>query len=152
MTWKLTMTTKTVLLLLIFSVNSFAKAQGADDVIGKWQSALGNGKIEIYKTGDLYFGKIIWLKEPNDPSGKPKLDIENPSTEAQSNPVVGLEVLKGFIYKGNGLWTNGKIYDPKSGNTYNGQMNLKEQSKLNIRSFFGLSILGRTETWSRVEE
>ncbi|HEY0055381.1 MAG TPA: DUF2147 domain-containing protein [Pedobacter sp.] len=143
---------KAVLLLLIFSFNSIANAQSSDDVTGKWQSAHGNSKIEIYKRGDLYFGKIIWLKEPNDPSGKPKLDIENPSKTAQSNPVVGLDVLKGFIYKGDGLWTNGKIYDPKSGNTYNGQMNLKEQSKLNIRSFFGLSILGRTETWSRVEE
>jgi uncharacterized protein (DUF2147 family) len=143
---------KAVLLLLIFSFNSVAKAQSADDVTGKWQSAHGNGKIQIYKRGDLYFGKIIWLKEPNDQSGKPKLDIENPSKEAQSNPVVGLEVLKGFIYKGDGLWTNGKIYDPKSGNTYNGQMNLNEPNKLNIRSFFGLSILGRTETWSRVEQ
>lgn len=152
MTWKLKLTMKAVLLLLIFSFNSVAKAQSADDVTGKWQSAHGNGKIQIYKRGDLYFGKIIWLKEPNDQSGKPKLDIENPSKEAQSNPVVGLEVLKGFIYKGDGLWTNGKIYDPKSGNTYNGQMNLNEPNKLNIRSFFGLSILGRTETWSRVEQ
>ncbi|HEX8377229.1 MAG TPA: DUF2147 domain-containing protein [Pedobacter sp.] len=152
MTWKLELIMKAVLLLLIFSFNSVAKAQSADDVTGKWQSAHGNGKIQIYKRGDLYFGKIIWLKEPNDQSGKPKLDIENPSKEAQSNPVVGLEVLKGFIYKGDGLWTNGKIYDPKSGNTYNGQMNLNEPNKLNIRSFFGLSILGRTETWSRVEQ
>jgi uncharacterized protein (DUF2147 family) len=146
------MAPKTFLLLLICFANSIAIAQSPDDVIGKWQSAHGNGRIQIHKKGDLYFGKIIWLSEPNDESGNLKLDVKNPSKALQSQPIIGLEVLKGFIYKGNGVWINGKIYDPKTGNSYNCQMSLPEQNKLNIRAYFGLSIMGRTETWTRIDD
>jgi uncharacterized protein (DUF2147 family) len=143
---------KTVLLLFMLFTSSLAIAQNPDEVIGKWQSAHGNGRIQIYKKGDLYFGKIIWMNEPNDESGKPKVDINNPNKALQSQPILGLEVLRDFIYKGDGLWMNGKMYDPKSGNTYNCQMSINEKDKLNIRAFFGLSILGRTEKWSRIQD
>jgi uncharacterized protein (DUF2147 family) len=79
------------------------------------------------------------------------LDVKNPSKELQSRPLVGIEVLDGFTYKGNGLWVNGEIYDPRTGSTYNSQMTLTDKSKLNIRAFFGLSILGKTETWTKVD-
>ncbi|MEJ6982343.1 DUF2147 domain-containing protein [Pedobacter sp. P351] len=141
-------------ILTVFSlciISTLAFAQSGDDILGKWKSGHGNGQIQIFKRGDNYFGKLIWLKEPNDPSGKPKLDIHNPSKELQTQPVLGLEVLKDFTYKGNGSYSNGKIYDPKSGNTYNCMMSIHDRDKLNIRAYFGLSILGKTETWNRVQ-
>ena len=36
-------------------------------------------KIEIYKKGQSYFGKIVWLKEPKDAKGNAKLDYKNPN-------------------------------------------------------------------------
>lgn len=142
-------------ILLVFSIvvaSSFsAIAQTADDILGKWQSGHGNGRIEIYKRGDTYFGKIIWLKDPTDESGKPKVDIHNPSKELRSQPIIGLDVLKDLTYKGNGVWGNGEIYDPKSGRSYNSQLSLPEKNKLNIRAYFGISLLGKTETWTRVQ-
>lgn len=140
------------ILFTIFLFSEVLIAQTADDILGKWQSAHGNGQLQIYVRGSQYFGKIVWLKEPNDESGKPKLDIHNPSKHLQPQPIVGLEVLKGFTYKGDGIWANGKIYDPKSGNTYNCQMTMTEKTKLNIRAYFGLNILGKTETWTKVDE
>lgn len=139
------------LLLFLFAFQIKSPAQAPNDILGKWQSAHGSGQIQIYKRGNLFYGKIAWLKSPNDKSGKPKRDIKNPSEALQSRPIVGIDVLKAFTYKGDGIWTNGKIYDPKSGNTYNCQMTLKEKNKLNIRAYFGLSLLGKTETWTRVE-
>ena len=138
--------------LFIFIFSLQASAQSANDIVGRWQSAHGNGQIQIYKRGDLYFGKIAWLNQPNDESGKPKLDVNNPSKQEQSKPILGLETLKEFKYKGDGIWTNGKIYDPKTGNTYNCQITLPEKNKLNIRAYFGLNFLGKTETWTKVDE
>ena len=144
---------KTKLLTLVILFLYFqAPAQSANDVLGRWQSSHGNGQIQIYKRGDLYFGKIAWLSSPKDESGQLKRDVNNPSKPEQSKPILGLEILKDFTYKAEGLWANGKLYDPKTGNTYNCQMTLPEKNKLNIRAYFGLNILGKTETWTRVDE
>lgn len=39
----------------------------ASDIVGFWLSQEGNAKVEIYKSGDKYYGKIVWLKTPIDP-------------------------------------------------------------------------------------
>ncbi|MBC8054637.1 MAG: DUF2147 domain-containing protein [Sphingobacteriaceae bacterium] len=137
--------------ILLVCIANIAAAQSANDILGKWQSAHGNGQIEIYKRGDLYYGKIVWLNQPNDETGKPKRDVNNPSKNLTSRPILGLEILRDFIYKDKGIWANGEIYDPKTGNTYNCQMTINNGNKLNIRAFFGLNILGKTETWTRIE-
>lgn len=131
---------------------STAFAQSPDEILGKWQSAHGNGKIQIYKRGEAYFGKIIWLNEPKDDEGHLKTDKNNPEKELQPRPIIGLDILKDFSYKGNNVWSNGKIYDPKSGNTYNCQMSIADKEKLNIRAYFGLSVLGKTEIWTKVDD
>ncbi|WP_207425581.1 DUF2147 domain-containing protein [Pedobacter sp. SYSU D00535] len=136
--------------LLLFTALGVA-AQSADAVLGKWQSGHGSGRIQIYKKGDKYFGKLIWLKEPRDENGRPKVDINNPNEKLRGQPIVGLEVLRNFQYRGNGVWSGGSVYDPKSGNTYNCQMALDGPDKLDIRAFFGITLLGKTETWTRVQ-
>lgn len=142
----------TFLLFLSFiTVGSYANP-GA--IVGTWLSASGEAKIEIYKTGNKYFGKIIWIQEPNDEkTGKPKTDSNNPDKSAQNKPIVGLEILKNFDYiaKDN-AWKNGTIYDPKSGKTYKCNITLKGSDQMNIRGFIGVSLLGRTETWEKVKD
>ena len=61
---------------LVLSFMSFdtSVAQNADDVVGVWLTDGGKSKVEIYKKGDEYFGKIIWLREPNE-NGKPNLSL-----------------------------------------------------------------------------
>jgi uncharacterized protein (DUF2147 family) len=54
-----------VLLTFLYSANSIA-ATGPDDVLGIWLNATGKGQIQIFKQGNAYFGKLVWLKEPND--------------------------------------------------------------------------------------
>lgn len=136
------------LILGIISIPAFSQN---DDIIGKWQNPSGEGRIEISKEGDKYIGKLYWLKEPNDENGQPKKDVKNPDKEKQSRPVQGLQILKGFVAKGKGSYEDGTIYDPKSGKTYSCKMTLKDADKLDIRGYVGLSLLGRTETWTRVK-
>lgn len=139
------------LMLLFAFVCMSTIAFGQSDIVGKWQNPSGEGRIEIYKKGDKYFGKLYWLKEPNDASGQPKKDEKNPDAKLQSRNIQGLEILTNFDKTGNDTWENGKIYDPKSGKTYSCKMTLKSADKLDIRGFVGVSLLGRTETWTRIK-
>ncbi len=137
-----------IIMLLFCSINGFS--QNKDHILGKWLNATGEAHIHIYPAGNKYFGKIAWMKEPLDVNGKPKLDKENPDRELSKRPILGMVFLKDFIYKG-GIWEGGSIYDPKTGKTYSCKISADGKDKINVRGFVGFSMLGRTETWTRVE-
>ncbi len=143
---------KTVSLFLIVSFAFSTLAQNKDAILGKWLNASGEGQILIYKKGEHYFGKLIWLKKPDDEKGNVKLDNKNPNSSFKSRPLLGLELLKDFTYEGDGIWEDGSIYDPKTGKTYSCKMSMISSDKLDIRGYVGISLLGRTETWTRVRE
>jgi uncharacterized protein (DUF2147 family) len=132
-------------------------AHAADDLIlGIWDNQEKDAKIEIFRCGDKFCGKIVWLKNPDYPEdskdgvpGTPKLDHNNPDPQARKKPVLGLEIVKDFTYTGDNTWVDGKVYDPKSGRTYSGKMTLVTPNQLHLRGFIGISLLGRTTTWTR---
>lgn len=121
-----------------------------NDIVGTWLNATGKGQIQIYKQGEKYYGKLVWLKEPNDEHGNPKLDIKNPDKALRSNPVVGIVIVRDLVYKNN-EWGNGRVYDPQNGKEYKCFITLKNHHTLNIRGYIGISMMGRTETWTRVQ-
>lgn len=140
--------------LFLIAASCLVQAQHADDVIGNWKNGEGTGIIQIYKTtSGHYAGKIIWLKEPNDPeTGKPKLDKRNPDKTKRTNPTLGLINMKGFKFDESGKeWKGGTIYDPKNGKEYSCKMwlNEKDKSKLEVRGYIGISLIGRTDTWTK---
>ena len=138
------------LLLLITAISFTGFAQKKDAIVGTWVNATGEAHVNIYKKGERYFGKIDWLKAPKDEKGKPKTDYKNPDESLRSRPILGMEMLKDFVYD-DGKWTDGKIYDPKSGKTYSCNMNIKENGDLNMRGYIGISIIGRSEVWKRIK-
>lgn len=126
-------------------------AQNADDVLGRWMNSTNEGTIQVIKKGNQYFGKLVWIKNPNDPAtGKPQLDKLNPDKKLQTQPILGLEILKGFTFDGDDTYESGTVYDPKSGKTYSCKMTVNG-NKLKMRGYIGVSLLGRTEIWTRVK-
>jgi uncharacterized protein (DUF2147 family) len=133
-------------LLVSFTLNQ----DNPDAIVGSWKNGEGTGIIQIYKNGEKYQGKIIWLKEPNDPdTGKPKLDKKHPDEKNHARPVLGLVNMWGFQYSGSGEWTGGKIYDPKNGKTYSCKVSLGKNNTLSVRGFVGVSLIGRTDVWTK---
>ncbi len=132
-----------------------AQDVSADDVIGVWLNEDKDAHVEIYKEGNKFYGKIIWLKTPIDEeTGKPKLDNKNEDESLRTRPVMGLLLLKDFVFDGDDEWEDGEIYDPKSGKTYSCYMEFPDEdnkNNLKIRGFIGISILGRTTYWTRVK-
>ena len=121
-----------------------------DALLGTWLTGEGNGMVEIYKNGDKYQGKIVWLKEPLDPkTGKPKTDINHPDKSVHDRPVLGLVNLWGFVFAGQDKWEKGHIYDPKNGKEYKCVITLKDKDTLDVRGYIGITLIGRTDTWKR---
>lgn len=144
---------KRLVLLLVCVLPSVVFAQdkkSGDDMLGVWLTGSGNGKVEIYKNGSNYQGKIVWLQEPTDPkTGKPKTDINHPNKSNHSRPLMGLVNIWGFNYKGNHEWEGGHIYDPKNGKEYKCIVTMKDKNTLNVRGYIGITLIGRTDVWTR---
>lgn len=135
---------------LTFGLNA-QNSDNGDKILGVWKTGSGKGHIQITKYGDKYGGKIIWLKEPNYADGTPKKDKKNPDPAKQNNPTLGLNNLLGFSYEGKGKYENGSIYDPENGKTYSCVMTLENDNTLKVRGYIGISLIGRTDTWTRVK-
>lgn len=136
-------------LFCLFLGTFFAQDPSPDAVVGSWLTASGKAIVQIYKEGDKYNGKIIWLKNPNYDDGKPKVDKNNPDKSKQTAPLMGLNMLKGFVYR-KGQWLDGTIYDPENGKTYSCYIKYRE-GMLDLRGYIGISLVGRTQTWYRAD-
>lgn len=135
------------IVILLTSVK-FAAAQ-KDKIEGFWLNQEKEAKVEIYKAKNgKFYGKIVWLKEPNR-DGKPKTDINNPKENLRPQPIIGLLILKGFNKDGEKVYEDGTVYDPKNGKTYSCKITYENANTLSIRGYVGISMLGRTTTWTR---
>nr|WP_294899000.1 DUF2147 domain-containing protein [uncultured Pedobacter sp.] len=141
---------RTIILMAFFFATATVFAQSADAIVGKWLNKDGDAHIQIYKTGNKFNGKLVWLKNPNNEQGKAKMDVHNPDVKLRGRALWGLEILKGFSFD-DGAWEDGTIYDPKSGKTYSCKMTMNGNDKLNVRGYIGISLIGRTDVWTRVK-
>ena len=123
----------------------------ATDVAGLWLTGDGDGWIEISVTVNGPVGVI--RGSPDDDGTEPqRLDELNPEPSLRQRPLLGLTILEGFEAAGNGKWKGGTIYDPNSGKTYRCTLTLRDDGILRVRGFIGVSLLGRTEEWTRVSD
>ena len=137
-----------VLAAVLFTTLTSAFAQSADAVKGIWMNEAKDVKVEIYKTGDKYAGKVIWTKDMYEADGKTlKKDSKNPKESLRSRTILNLDILTGFSFD-DGSWTGGEIYDPKSGKTYDSKMKIKG-GNLEIRGYVGSPMFGKTTTWTK---
>ena len=138
--------------MLPISANSqVASSDPGDQLIGVWSPSDGRSYLKIEKIGNKYFGRVVWLKEPNDENGNPRVDKNNPDESLRSTPLKGYRVLKDFIYDTEEeMWKDGTIYDPKNGTTYDCKMELIEENKIEVRGFVGAAVFGRTDVWTRL--
>ena len=122
----------------------------AQDVVGKWKLDDGSAIVEVYKQGDAFNGKIVWLQDPTEPDGSPAVDTNNPDAKLRSRKLIGLNMLSG-LKKSGAEYTGGSIYDPGNGKTYNCSMKV-EGDVLKVRgSLDKKGLIGRTMDWFRVK-
>ena len=135
---------------MIFMLAPLAAAF-AQDVVGQWKLEDGSAIVEVYQEGDVFNGKVVWLKNPTEADGSPAVDDKNPDAKLRTRQIIGLNMLSG-LKKNGGEYSGGSIYDPGNGKTYNCSMKV-EGDVLKVRgSLDKRGLLGRTMDWFRVKE
>ena len=125
-------------------------------IVGVWTTDEAKGTVEVFEREGKFCARIVSLAEPNYPAddkkgmgGKPRIDRENPDPKLRDRPIIGLEIMHGLKPASTNKWDGGRIYDPETGNTYSCKMTLVKTNELHLRGFLGISLIGRTTTWTR---
>jgi uncharacterized protein (DUF2147 family) len=138
------------------------KTAVGDLLIGNWQPSNGRSVVQIYKgvaangeDPNKYYGKVVWLLEPNDASGNPRVDTNNPDASKRKDPLKGMVIIKNLEFVGdakNRTWEKGTIYDPNNGSEYSFVATLPQgnDNVMEGRGYIGVSLFGRTDTWKRL--
>lgn len=135
-------------LLVAITATFTGFAPGHDVILGEWYNGEKDATILLYESNGKVFGKINWIKEPNE-NGKPKVDKHNPDPAKRNTPAMGLVIMKNFEKVKENYWENGTVYDPNNGKTYKCNLSLINKDQLDVRGYIGFSLLGRTENWTR---
>lgn len=135
--------------LLFSSATTFAQTNKTD-ILGSYLDEGKTAKIEIFQRDQQFFGKIVWLEEPNI-DGRPKTNQRNPDPARRDDTILGQELMKNFVFDDKKAWKKGTIYDAESGKTYQCIVTLKDEKTLKIRGYIGVPILGVTTLWYRVD-
>ena len=121
----------TLLILIALVTSSFSLPGFYLD--GLWLTEGGRAKIKIYKNkSGEYQGKLIWTKD-NSPLAKKTLG----ATIIDEMKSVNENKYEGFIY------------DPTKNSKYDSYITVVNQNTINLRGYLGISLLGRTEKWTR---
>lgn len=139
-------------ILLTFSLIALSVITAvAQDVTGKWKTfddETGKAKsiVEIYKQNGKIFGKVL---EITDPTKRDAICTECPGDD-KGKPIMGLVILKDLKKDGK-EYSGGTIMDPNNGKVYKSYIELDGANTLKVRGYVGFSLLGRTQSWTRVE-
>jgi len=135
-----------LIFLTLGFLNNIRAQQPSDKVVGSWFNEDKTSKIEIYKAGETYSGKIVWLAElEKNPERKPK-DKNNPKPELRNRYILGMDIITGLRYTG-GKWVNGTIYTPKRGIYADCEVELLSNERLKI--IVSKSGFTRAQIWTR---
>ncbi len=120
--------------------------QNIDDETGKPKAL-----IRIADNKGVLSGKIEKLYRKPDEDQNPVCDKCEGARKDQ--PIVGVTILNGLKREGEGReYGGGEILDPANGKLYKSKLTLSEDGKkLDVRGYIGVPLLGRTQTWVRVE-
>lgn len=140
------------LVLGLFAALAHAQATPAgvwktiDDETGKAKSL-----IRITESNGVYTGTLEKLLDPATP---PDAVCEKCSDDRKGKPLVGMTLIKDVrpVDGDKDVWGGGEILDPNNGKTYKVRLSPADGGKrLNVRGYIGLPLLGRTQTWIRVD-
>ncbi len=121
-------------------------ATAAPGLFGDWKTADGS-VVRTAPCAEALCIKIVSVT----PTAPGTLDHNNPDASLRKRSLCNLEIGSGFVLAGNTAATGGRLYDPESGKTYKGNIDLKGDV-LKLRGYLGITLFGRTETWHRTSE
>lgn len=135
-------------LVVFFAIIFNAQSQS---VLGKWKTVddeTGEAKsiVEVYEKGGKIYGKVVEILR-----AEHKKDVCSKCEGADKNkPILGMVIISG-LKKEDSEYNGGTVLDPENGKKYKCYITLESPDKLKLRGYIGLSIMGRTQYWTRVK-
>lgn len=123
--------------------------------VGVWKTIDDKTKTEraqirITEAGGVYTAKIEKLLAAD---AKPDSVCDKCSDDRKDKPIVGMEIMRGVKRgEGDNTWDGGTILDAAEGKVYKVRLQTADGGKkLEVRGYIGMPMLGRTQTWIRLE-
>jgi uncharacterized protein (DUF2147 family) len=139
--------------LALAFASGFAFAQATP--AGLWKTVDDSTKkekalVRIVESGGVYTGKVEKVIDPDAPKDAVCKDCTD---DRKDKPVVGMTIIRNMKASGDkDVFEGGDILDPNNGKVYSAKLKLVEGGKkLDVRGYIGTPLLGRTQTWQRVE-
>jgi uncharacterized protein (DUF2147 family) len=121
-----------------------------EDAVGHWQVVNSDGspggKVDTYIENGKLFGRVTEVR----PGRTPKDVCDKCSGEFKDQLILGMVNMREFHSEGDD-WVGGTVVDPENGKQYKGKIWAVGKDTLRMRGFIGISLLGRTETWTRLK-
>jgi uncharacterized protein (DUF2147 family) len=105
--------------------------------------------VRISENAGVLSGRIEKLLDP----GKQDARCDKCTDARKDQPVLGMTILEGVRKDADeNRWDGGHILDPNNGKVYRVRLTPKDGGRqLDVRGYVGAPLLGRTQTWIRVE-
>ncbi len=144
---------KTLIAIALVAAVGSVSAQGTP--VGVWKTIDDKTKTEkaqirITEAGGVYSAKIEKLLAAD---AKPDSVCDKCSDDRKDKPIVGMEIMRGVKRSdSDNTWDGGTILDAAEGKVYKVRLQTAEGGKkLEVRGYVGMPMMGRTQTWIRVE-
>lgn len=145
---------KTALTLSLGLLTLAAHAQMSP--VGLWRSIDDETKqpkaeIRISQTATGTLSGVVERSLLTTPSAEPNCTLC--TDDRKNQPKIGMEIIRGGQQSdGKAVWEGGKILDPENGKNYSLRLTpIDGGKKLEVRGYIGAPLLGRTQTWIRVQ-
>lgn len=117
-----------------------------DELLGEWWTEGNEGRIQFARYRDgTYRGTTVCCE-------KGTKDVNNPKPELRSRSTVGIVIIWGLKYDGDGEFSGGHVYNPRDGKTYGMNVEILDKDTIKIRGFLGISLLGQSQVWKRAKK
>ncbi len=144
---------KTLIAIALVAAVGSVSAQGTP--VGVWKTIDDKTKTEkaqirITEAGGVYSAKIEKLLAAD---AKPDSVCDKCSDDRKDKPIVGMEIMRGVKRSdSDNTWDGGTILDAAEGKVYKVRLQTADGGKkLEVRGYVGMPMMGRTQTWIRVE-
>jgi uncharacterized protein (DUF2147 family) len=143
---------RTILALMLPLAATAALAQASP--VGLWKTIDDKTKqertlVRIAESGGVLVGRI---EKRLDPAAKPDAVCDKCTDDRKDKPMLGLEIIRGVKKADDTMWDGGTILDPEEGKSYKVRLTPADGGKrLDVRGYIGAPLLGRTQSWIRVE-
>ena len=141
--------------LVLALASGIAAAQAASPA-GLWKTVDDNTKkekslVRIVESGGVYTDKVEKIIDPDSPKDAVCKDCTD---DRKDQPVLGMTIIRNMKPRAGdkNVLEGGDVLDPNNGKVYSAKLTLVDGGKkLDVRGYIGMPMLGRTQTWQRVE-